>query len=76
MFGLDRSIRVQLGVALSNAYINLNENPDRAREILSNLLETLEEEKTSLGDLTPHERAWINSGLGKAYRYFLSILRK
>ena len=67
MFALDRSIRIKLAVALTN---DLNENPHRAREVLSNL-ETLEdEEKTSLGDLTPPERAKINYGLGKAYRYF------
>ena len=65
-FALDRSTRVKLGVALSN---DLNENPHRAREVLSNL-ETLEdEEKASLDGL---KRAKINYGLGKAYRYLLS----
>ena len=71
MFALDRSTRVELGVALSNAYIDLSENPHRAKEILNNLLETLEdEEEIRFGDLTPRERAVINSGFGKAYRYF------
>ena len=60
----DRSLQIQLCVVLSNAYLDLNRNPERALKVLEDLLVELKEEKA-------HGRAGaiLNLGLGKVYRY-------
>lgn len=67
---IPRRQRIQLCVALSNSYIDLNRNAEKAKKILKSLrMELMDEENVDLEDLKPRERAMIYLGLGKAYRY-------
>ena len=67
----DRNLYIQFCVALSNAYIDLNRNPERARKILEDLLAELKGK-----NVEPHHAAKINLGLGKVYRYVACLTRK
>ena len=61
---LDQNLHIQLCVVLSNAYIDLNGDPKKARNMLKELLAE-QKEKT----IDPHLEAKIHLGLGKVYRY-------
>ena len=61
---LDQNLHIQLCVVLSNAYIDLNEDPEKARNMLEELLAEQKEET-----IDPHLEAKIHLGLGKVYRY-------
>ena len=60
----DQNLHIQLCVALSNAYTDLNGDPKTARKILEDLLAQLRGER-----ICPQLAAKINLGLGKIYRY-------
>ena len=59
----DQNLHIQLCVILSNAYTELNKDPEKARNMLEELLAELKEET-----IHPHPEAKIHLGLGKAYR--------
>ena len=69
--GIGRSLKIQLCVAMSNAHIDLNRNAKKAMRVLEELLMDLRSENIELQDLSPRDRAKINLGLGKAYRYII-----
>ena len=59
-----QKLHIEFCVILSNAYIELNRDPEKALNMLEELLAELKAEKVH-----PHFEAKINLGLGKAYRY-------
>ena len=61
---LDQNLHIKLCVVLSNAYMDLNGDPEKARNVLEELLAEQKEET-----IHPHLQAKIHLGLGKAYRY-------
>ena len=60
----DQNLHIEFCVILSSAYIELNRDPEKARDMLEELLAELKAETVD-----PHLEAKINLGLGKAYRY-------
>lgn len=60
----DQNLHIEFCVILSSAYIELNRDPEKARDMLEELLAELKAETVH-----PHFEAKINLGLGKAYRY-------
>jgi len=62
-------MQIQLCVALSNAYLELNMSPESALKVLHDLLVQLNEEKIHAHG---REGAKLALGLGKAYRYVCS----
>ena len=62
---LDQNLHIQLCVVLINAYIDLNGDPEKARNVLEDLLAEQKEETIHQA----HLGAKIHLGLGKAYRY-------
>lgn len=60
----DQNLHIEFCVILSSAYIELNRDPEKARDMLEELLAELKAETVH-----PHLEAKINLGLGKAYRY-------
>lgn len=65
MHSFDRSVQIRLGLALSNAYLDLNRNPERALSVLDTLAQLKEEGF----DTNVRDGALLNLGLGKVYRY-------
>ena len=59
-------MQIQLGLALSNAYLDLNRNPERALSVLEDILAQPKEEDFHTSG---RDRAILNLGLGKVYRY-------
>lgn len=62
----DRSLQIQLCSALSNAYLELNGNPERALKVMEDFLAHLKEEQFRAYG---RDGAESNLGLGKVYRY-------
>ena len=66
---LDQNLHIKLCVVLSSAYIDLNGDPEKACNVLEELLAEQKEET-----IDPHFEAKIHLGLGIAYRYALCII--
>ena len=67
-FIVDESLKIRLHAALSDAYIDLNRNAEKAKDLLESLEIQLKVEGKTVDNLTPHDRARINIAFGKAYR--------
>ena len=61
---LDTDLRIWLAVTLSNAHIELNQHPEKSKQILTDL-----DKEFRRDDLSPYNRTKLNLGWAKVYRY-------
>lgn len=61
---MDTELKIRLVATLSNAHIELNRNPEKSKQILTNL-----DKEFKTDDLNPYDKTKLNLSWAKVHRY-------